>query len=238
MAFKQGTLAVMEAIEEVGNYPIRAQAVKCRMTVILKEAQRLKNLVVPGVEMFRLGAPGHNMTSCVSGGRTTKRGRRAMKITGTFLDEITHDIPSNNWGCRVGAGLPADEGDRHRHGDPDPRQAPRAHRRIRRRCCSARSASTPSTKTWRTLFLDLAEENGMDFYFGTYDSVSYAAERSIQEHLTWAAPSTRRGRAYGRRAAFRGWYLTFEISRKEPTRLACLRQLGEHCKALSRSCPR
>ena len=21
-----------------------------------------------------------------------------MKITGTFLDEITHDIPSNNWG--------------------------------------------------------------------------------------------------------------------------------------------
>ncbi len=22
-----------------------------------------------------------------------------MKITGTFLDEITHDIPSNNWGC-------------------------------------------------------------------------------------------------------------------------------------------
>ena len=21
-----------------------------------------------------------------------------MRITGTFLDEITHDIPSNNWG--------------------------------------------------------------------------------------------------------------------------------------------
>jgi hypothetical protein len=162
-----------------------------------------------------------------------------MRITGTFLDEITHDIPSNNWGrdqwatdFRIMRALGIDTV-------------------ILIRAGCGRTATFPSAVLQRgvdiypvyedlvDMFLSLAEENELDFYFGTYDSVTFAPqERSIPEHLDL-------GRAfidevwerYGRRPAFKGWYLTFEIARKEPTRLACLRQLGRHCKDISPHLP-
>jgi hypothetical protein len=42
---------------------------------------------------------------------------------------------------------------------------------------------------------------------------------------------------YGHRAAFKGWYLTFEIARMDEPRVAGLRQLGLHAKALSPHLP-
>jgi hypothetical protein len=162
-----------------------------------------------------------------------------MKITGTFLDEITHDIPSSNWGRAEWAQ------------DFRLMKAIGIDTVILIRAGCGRIAVYPSQVLQREvgiypvyedladLFLDLAEENGMDFYFGTYDSVSYAPrERTIQEHLDLGRDFIDEAwERYGRRAAFKGWYLTFEIARKEPTRLACLRQLGEHCKALSPQLP-
>jgi hypothetical protein len=89
------------------------------------------------------------------------------------------------------------------------------------------------------LFLTLAEENGLAFFFGTYDSVTFAKEeRTIQHHLDLGRAFIDEAWArYGNRKAFKGWYLTFEIARKEPTRLACLRELGLHCKALAPHLP-
>jgi hypothetical protein len=162
-----------------------------------------------------------------------------MRITGTFLDEITHDIPSNNWGRDEWA---ADFGIMKAIGIDTV---------ILIRAGCGRIATFPSKVLQREvdiypvyedlvdMFLSLAEENGMDFFFGTYDSVTYAKrDRTIQEHLDL-------GRAfidevwerYGHRKAFKGWYLTFEIARKERTRLECLRQLGQHCKDLTPDLP-
>jgi len=162
-----------------------------------------------------------------------------MKITGTFLDEITHDIPANNWG-------PAEWAQDFRL-----MKAIGIDTVILIRAGCGRIAAMPSRVLEREvgiypvyedlvdLFLGLAEEDGMDFYFGTFDSVSYAPrERTIQEHLDLGrAFIDEMWERYGARAAFKGWYLTFEIARREPARLACLRQLGEHCKGISPHLP-
>jgi hypothetical protein len=162
-----------------------------------------------------------------------------MRITGTFLDEITHDIPSNNWGREEWAA------------DFRVMKSIGIDTVILIRAGCGRIATFPSKvlqcevdiypvyEDLVDMFLSLAEENGMDFFFGTYDSVTYAKQdRTIQGHLDL-------GRAfidevwerYGHRKAFRGWYLTFEIARKERTRLECLRQLGKHCKDLAPTLP-
>jgi hypothetical protein len=162
-----------------------------------------------------------------------------MRITGTFLDEITHDIPSNNWS----------------------REEWGTEFRIMRavgidtviliRAGCGRAATFPSEVLQRQvdiypvyedlvdMFLSLAEENELAFFCGTYDSVTFAPqERSIAEHLDLGrAFADEVWERYGQRGAFKGWYLTFEIGRKEPTRLACLRQLGRHCKDISPHLP-
>jgi len=162
-----------------------------------------------------------------------------MRISGTFLDEITHDIPSNNWGREEWAE------------DFRIMKAIGIDTVILIRAGCGRIAACPSKVLERDvgiypvyedlvdIFLSLAEENGMAFFFGTYDSVTCATrEKSLQEHLDL-------GRAfidevwqrYGHRRAFKGWYLTFEIAGKERARLGCLHQLGQHCKALSPDLP-
>lgn len=162
-----------------------------------------------------------------------------MKMTGTFLDEITHDIPANNWGPEQWAQ------------EFKIMEAVGIDTVILIRSGCGRIAAYPSPVLEREVgaypvyedlvdhFLELAEQHGMAFFFGTYDSVTFAPhKRTIQEHLDL-------GRAlidevwtrYGKRSAFRGWYLTFEIGQKDPTRLACLQQLGEHCKALAPDLP-
>jgi hypothetical protein len=162
-----------------------------------------------------------------------------MRITGTFLDEITHDIPSNNWGPEEWAA------------DFRIMRAVGIDTVILIRAGCGRMAIFPSEVLQREVdvypvyqdlvdvFLSLAEENDMDFFFGTYDSVTYAKrERTIQEHLDLGRSFIDEAwERYGHRAAFKGWYLTFEIARREGIRLECLRQLGKHCKDLSPDLP-
>lgn len=162
-----------------------------------------------------------------------------MRITGTFLDEITHDIPSNNW----------DSAQWER--DFQIMRAVGIDTVILIRAGCGRSAAYPSQvlndqvgiypvfEDLVHMFLHLSERYGLRFFFGTYDSVTFSPQpRTIQEHLdlgrslideVWAR--------YGDSPAFNGWYLTFEIGRKDATRLACLRGLGAHCKQLSPSLP-
>lgn len=162
-----------------------------------------------------------------------------MKISGTFLDEITHDIPSNNWGRKEWAN------------DFEIMKSIGIDTVILIRAGWGRTAACPSrVLTERAgiypvyndlvdMFLDLAEQNGMDFYFGTYDSATRPPVAwTLEEELDL-------GRAfidevwekYGSRSAFKGWYLTFEIGKMERRRVECLRQLGTHCKQRSPELP-
>lgn len=161
-----------------------------------------------------------------------------MRITGTFLDEITHDIPSNNWGreewaedFRIMKSIGIDTV-------------------ILIRAGVGRIAAFPSKVLQREidifpvyddlvdLFLALAEENDMDFLFGTYDSATHARERSLQKELDIGKAFVDEvWERYGHRKAFKGWYLTFEIGKMEKRRVECLHQLGKHCKDLSPDLP-
>ena len=162
----------------------------------------------------------------------------ALRITGTFLDEISHDIPHQNWGrsewsrdFRIMASVGIDTV-------------------ILARCGYRRFMTYPSDVLHAAedaylppvdlvdMFLDLAERNGMAFYFGTYDSGRYWTEGRWRSEIdvnlrvmeeTWAR--------YGKRKAFRGWYLTQEVSRRTGDVIDLYAQLGARAKALSGGLP-
>lgn len=162
-----------------------------------------------------------------------------MRISGTFLDEITHDIPSNNWGREEWTA------------DFRIMKAIGIDTVILIRAGVGRIAALPSEVLQRAvdiypvyedlvdMFLALAEENDMRFFFGTYDSATRPPRKmSLQEELDIGRDFIDEvWERYGHRKAFRGWYLTFEIGRMERRRVECLRQLGAHCKALSPHLP-
>jgi hypothetical protein len=161
-----------------------------------------------------------------------------LPISGTFIDEISHDIPHQNWGAAEWA-------------------ADFAHMRamgidtvILIRCGYRRFLSYPSAYLQRQfgcyqppvdlvdLFLTLAEDNGMRFYFGLYDSGKYWDSGNLQPELesnrfvideAWMR--------YGHRTAFGGWYISTEISRKTKGAIEAFDRLGRQCKAVSGHLP-
>ncbi|HEY9293121.1 MAG TPA: DUF4434 domain-containing protein [Microlunatus sp.] len=134
-----------------------------------------------------------------------------LPITGTFLDEMTHDIPSQNWGpveweqefdTFVEAGI--DTVIMIRTGYLErlacPSQTIADHRPV-----------LPVQVDLVRLFLDLAAERSIDLFFGLYDS-GYHWHRN-----DWKVEvELNRGyihemfKTYGDSPAFRGWYLPHE----------------------------
>ena len=162
-----------------------------------------------------------------------------MNITGTFLDEITHDIPSNNWGREEWAA------------EFEIMKSIGIDTVIMIRAGVGHIAACPSVVLEKqadifpvyedlvALFLDLAEANDMAFFFGTYDSSTHPSrERTLEQEVDLGKAFIEEvWEKYGPREAFRGWYLTFELGRMEKRRVECLRQLGAHCKSLSPHLP-
>ena len=161
-----------------------------------------------------------------------------MKLTGTFLDEISHDIPHQNWGSA--------EWDQ----DFATMKAVGIDTVILIRSGYQRWLTYPSDilmtqeRSYRPpvdlvdLFLTLAEKHRLAFYFGTYDSGNYWQRGEVHRELdlnravvdeVWAR--------YGHRRAFQGWYLTQEISRRTWPMIELLAKLGRHCKAVSGGLP-
>jgi hypothetical protein len=161
-----------------------------------------------------------------------------MKITGTFLDEISHDIPSQNWGVK--------EWER----DFRVMQGAGIDTVILIRCGYKRWMTYPSEVLQKErrgfappadlvrLFLDLSEKYGMSFYFGTYDSGEYwhqgqhEKERDINRRVVdevW--------RKYGGSPAFKGWYLSQEVSRNVLGIIDIYTSIGRHCKEISNGLP-
>ena len=161
-----------------------------------------------------------------------------MKITGTFLDEISHDIPHQNWGRR--------EWDR----DFAVMQSIGIDTVILIRCGHRRFITYPSEYLisregcYRPpldlvdLFLDLSEKYGMKFYFGLYDSGRYWHQHDWERELAISrAVADEVWSRYGERRAFAGWYLNFEVSRAFAGITELYAELGHRVKQLSGDLP-
>lgn len=157
-----------------------------------------------------------------------------MKIKGTFLDEISHDIPHQNWGRKewdqdfaymkqVGINTVILIRSGYRKWLTYPSEI----------LLEREKAYQPPVDLVQ-MFLELSEKHQMDFYFGLYDSGKYWEKGDFQKELdlnklvideVWSK--------YGTMNAFKGWYISQECSRKTGAIIDMYRGLGEHCKSAS-----
>lgn len=161
-----------------------------------------------------------------------------MLITGTFIDEISHDIPHQNWGPKEW------------EMDFQYMKAAGIDTVILIRSGYRRFITYPSAFLIKEygcfnppidlidLYLRLAEKYEMQFYFGLYDSGIYWDTGNIIAELdankfvieeVW--------KKYGHRSAFKGWYISTEISRKTKGAIEAFSSMGLMCKQISNQLP-
>jgi hypothetical protein len=161
-----------------------------------------------------------------------------MKITGTFLDEISHDIPHQNWGRK--------EWDK----DFAAMKSIGIDTVILIRCGYQRWMTYPSKVLTKQencymppldlvdMYLDLSEKYGMKFYLGGYDSGKYWHNKEFQAEVDInKAVFDEVWEKYGHKKAFKGWYLSQEVSRKFGSITQTYAQMGAHCKNISNNLP-
>lgn len=159
-----------------------------------------------------------------------------MRITGTFLDEITHDIPSQNWSR---AEWTADFDVMRRIGI-DTVIIIRAGYRERAIFNSWTLREfrhmLPVRENLAELFLDLAQKNGMQLIWGIYDPGDWMtntrAALDINKRFMKEVQEQ-----FGGHPAFRGWYITFELSRDNPQQVDLVVDAGRYAKELSPDLP-
>jgi len=156
-----------------------------------------------------------------------------MKITGTFLDEITHDIPSASWGEAEWAA----DFDAMRAVGIDTviliRSGYRDRAAFNSKVLAREQPMRPAYLDLVDLFLTQAERCGMDFYFGIYDSGHYwqegKPEREVELNLRFCEEAAEK---YARRKAFAGWYLSHEIHQHNEPVTRLIERLARHVKTL------
>ncbi len=156
-----------------------------------------------------------------------------MRITGTFLDEITHDIPCANWGPAEWAA----DFDAMRAVGIDTVILIRAGYRDRMtfpsQVLSTELEMRPAYTDLVELFLDQAQRCGMTFYFGLYDSGRFwqagQPEREVDINLRFTEEVARK---YAHREAFGGWYMSHEISSYDEGTMGLYERLARHVKGL------
>ena len=161
-----------------------------------------------------------------------------LKITGTFLDEISHDIPHQNWGAK--------EWDR----DFQYMKAIGIDTVIMIRSGYRKFITYPSkylisqgcympSVDLLELFLRLADKYDMQFYFGLYDSGHYwdTGDMSMEVErnkyvieVVWNEYGTRH-------KSFGGWYISTEISRNTKGAVQTFYDMGKQCKEVSGGLP-
>jgi len=156
-----------------------------------------------------------------------------MRITGTFLDEITHDIPSQNWG-------PADwrqDFDAMAEVGIDTviliRAGYRERTTFNSEVLNAHRDMLPAYTDLVDLFLAEAGKRDMDFFFGTYDAGTFWDEgdyhTEVDINKDFCAEVVER---YGDREAFAGWYISHEINAYDEAQMAVYEELADHLRAL------
>ena len=154
-------------------------------------------------------------------------------ITGTFLDEITHDIPAQNWGKREWSR----DFDVMKSVGIDTviliRAGYRQQATFESQVLKKEMDTLPVYTDLVDLFLTEAERCGMDFFFGTYDSGTYWINGEYQEETDINRAFCDEVVArYGDRKAFRGWYISHEINTFDDGMMKVYEQLSGHLKGL------
>ena len=151
------------------------------------------------------------------------------RITGTFLDEITHDIPSQNWGHKEWR----KEFELYTKIGIDTVIIIRAGYQNK---CIFQAKSIPDLMPiyddLGELFFSLADEFGINVFFGTYDSGFFWHRRSwwkeVDINKAFIDEVVER---YGHHASFKGWYLCHETSRNDAHIIELFNHIGKHCKS-------
>ena len=157
-----------------------------------------------------------------------------MRITATFLDEISSDIPHQNWGVK--------EWDR----DFAAMKKMGIDTVVLIRSGFGKFIAYPSPYLVEKqgcfrppvdlvdMFLKLSEKYGMDFYFGLYDSRFYRCKGDLQTEVEINKfVSEEFIRYYGKSPAFKGWYLSIEVGRACKGIMEHYRDLGSFVKSLA-----
>ncbi len=160
-----------------------------------------------------------------------------LPITGTFLDEISHDIPHQNWGEREWdadfknmKAIGIDTVIVIRSGYRKFITYPSAY--LLKKGCYKPSVDLID------LFLRLADKYNMKFYFGLYDSGHYWDTGDMSHEIrdnryvideVW--------KSYGHHKSFKGWYISTEISRKTKGAIETFHTIGKQCKDISNNLP-
>ena len=161
-----------------------------------------------------------------------------MQITGTFIDEISHDIPHQNWGEKE---WDTDFANMKKMG---------VDTVILIRCGYHQFLTYPSKYLIEKhnrfappidlvkLYLELSDKYGMTFYFGTYDSGKYWETGDMRQEIDINLPVIEEVyKTYGHYKSFGGWYISLELSRKTKGAVDSIAKLGDHCKAVSGGLP-
>lgn len=154
-----------------------------------------------------------------------------MRISGTFLDEITHDIPSQNWDrdqweeeFRLYSKIGIDTVIIIRAG-------------YQNKCIFPAKCLPDLLPVYDDLgemFFSLADQYNLKVFFGTYDSGFHWIRRSWWNEVevnrqfldeAWAR--------YGHHKSFAGWYLSHETGRNDVHIIELFNGIGKHCKELS-----
>lgn len=154
---------------------------------------------------------------------------KPLPITGTFLNEVTFDIPSQNWGPVEWAA----DFDAMREIGIDTVIIIKGGLR-KETLFPSKVIGTSTPFDLARVFLDEAEKRGMNLFFGTYDSWEWARNGTWKEEIAlnlrfmdevW--------QRYGEHGAFAGWYLTHETSHRRFHFREIYQDISEHAKILT-----
>ena len=163
---------------------------------------------------------------------------QGLKITGTFLDEISHDIPHQNWGETE---WDADFGHMKAIGIDTVIMIRSGYRKFitypSEYLMQKHGCYKPSMDLL-DMFLRLATKYDMKFWFGLYDSGKYWDTGD----LTWEIDDNKFvidevWKKYGHHKSFGGWYISTEISRNTKGAIEAFRAMGQQCKDVSGGLP-
>jgi len=161
-----------------------------------------------------------------------------LRITGTFLDEISHDIPHQNWGE---AEWDLDFQHMKAIGIDTViliRSGYRKFTTYPSKYLLSKGCYKPSVDLL-DMYLRLADKHGMKFYFGLYDSGHYWDTGDLSYEIednkyvideVW--------QNYGsKHKSFSGWYISGEISRATKGAIGAFHAMGKQCKDVSNGLP-
>jgi hypothetical protein len=162
-----------------------------------------------------------------------------LPITGTFLDEISHDIPHQNWGEKE---WDADFANMKAIGIDTVIMIRSGYRKFitypSEYLIAKRGCYRPGTDLL-DMFLRLADKHGMKFYFGLYDSGRYWDTGD----MSWEVEDNKYvidevWTKYGvNHPSFGGWYISGEISRATKGAIDSFHAMGRQCKDVSGGLP-